>query len=93
MLTCCRSLSRDCSPYPRHLNTPCGPFQVAHNLAKPRLNEIRGLPRGECKDLAPVVTAVKQGYRFPARHGVSESRPFGEDMVLKVRLRSRLEER
>lgn len=61
-------------------------LEVVRNKVKPRLTEIRALPRNSCKDLAPIVTSHKANYRLAANDGITEIHPFGEGMSIKFSL-------
>ncbi|MFW2373270.1 MAG: hypothetical protein ACN4GM_09120 [Gammaproteobacteria bacterium] len=66
---------------------------VVRNSVQPRLLEIRALSRTECKDMSPVVSTTSETYSFPANDGLSESRPFGENMIFRVVLLALSEQR
>jgi len=61
---------------------------VVRSEVQARLVEIRALAKSECKDLSPIVTTTTLTYSLLAKDGVSESRPFGENMAFRVRLQS-----
>jgi hypothetical protein len=61
---------------------------VVRNLVQPCLTEIRALAMTECKELSPVVTTTTLSYSFPAEDGITETRPFGEDMTFRSTLQS-----
>jgi len=61
---------------------------VVRNLMQPRLTEIRAQSRNECKDLSPVISTTTLSYSFPAEDGVTETRPFGNDMTFRSTLQS-----
>lgn len=54
---------------------------VVRNTVQPRLVEIRALSKKECRDMSPVVSTTTETYSFPAKDGINESRPFGENMT------------
>jgi len=59
---------------------------VLHNIVLPRLNEIRALGKGECKNISPLVTTTSQTFRFTAKADHKASHPFGSSMVFKTRI-------
>ena len=61
---------------------------VVRNVVQPRLVEIRALAKNKCKDLSPIVTTISESYIFPAKDGIDEARPFGENMTFRVTLQS-----
>lgn len=56
---------------------------VVRSMVQDRRIEIHDLPKDQCDDLAPVLTTVTETYSFPAKHGTSEVRGFGETMDFK----------
>ena len=58
-------------------------IKVVRILVKPRLIEIRALPKNECKDMAPILTITTESYLYPAIDGNSEARLFGEGMTFR----------
>lgn len=61
---------------------------VIRDVVQSRLAEIRAVPKGACKELAPIVTTTTETYAFPAQDESSVSQPFGEAMAFKARLQS-----
>jgi len=61
---------------------------VVRNVIQPRLIEIRALSRSECTDMSPIVSTTTQTYSVSAKDGVSESRPFAENMAFRIKLQS-----
>jgi len=61
---------------------------VIRSDVQARLAEIRALSKRECRDLSPVVTTTTEAYSFPAKDGVDESHPFGNNMIFRVTLQS-----
>ena len=59
--------------------------------AKPRLLEIRVVPKKECKEPSPIVTTARQIYSYPATGIISESRPFDDKLTFRVTIKSMLE--
>ena len=57
---------------------------VVWDVVQARLMEIRALSKEECKELSPVVTTATETFRFPAKSGLDESVPFGENIVFRV---------
>lgn len=68
-------------------------LKVFRQTVKPSLEEIRGLPPSECKEMSPIVNSVTENYRFPATDGLDEVRPFGNDMKFRVKLRQLIKRR
>lgn len=58
---------------------------ITRSAVKPRLDEIRALPRGECKEMLPIVTSVTQSYSFPV-DGSGETLLFSEGITFKYTL-------
>jgi hypothetical protein len=63
-------------------------LKVVRSIVQPRLTEIRALKKTECKDLSPIVTTTTLSYSFPAQDGMTETRPFGNDMMFRSVLQS-----
>jgi hypothetical protein len=63
-------------------------LNVVRIVAQPRLVEIRALPSGVCKELAPIITTTTQTYRYPAEHNFDETRPFDENITFRARIQS-----
>ncbi len=61
-------------------------ISATHSSVRPRLAEIRALPKGECVDLSPIVTTTTEVYSFPAKQAVDESLSFGKNMRFNVKL-------
>ena len=57
---------------------------VSHTTVKPRLAEIHALPKGECKELLPVVTTVTQKYSFTSTDGARETWQFSENVTFRI---------
>lgn len=59
---------------------------ATHSDIRPRLAEIRALPKGECIDLSPIVTTTTETYSFPTTEPIDQSLLFGKSMRFKVTL-------
>lgn len=58
---------------------------VVRTDVKPRLDEIRALPKNECKELSPIVTTVTQHYSFSSIiDGARETWHFSENATFQV---------
>ena len=61
---------------------------VYHSVVQNRRAEIHDLPKHQCRELAPIVTVVKETYNFPAKTGLNEVRKFGENMNFRLAVKS-----
>ena len=61
---------------------------VYRSVVQNRRAEIHDLPKQQCRELAPIVTVVKETYNFPAKVGLHELRKFGETMNFKLIVQS-----
>lgn len=59
---------------------------ATYSTIEPRLTEIRALPKGECRDLSPIVTSTTEVYSLSAKETVDESLSFGQNKRFKVKL-------
>lgn len=57
---------------------------VVRTAVKPRLTEIHALPKGECKEMSPIVTTVTQHYSFSSIDGARETWQFSENETFQV---------
>lgn len=57
---------------------------VVRTDVKPRLAEIRALPKNECKELSPIVTTATQHYSFSLIDDARETWQFSEDSTFRV---------
>ena len=61
---------------------------VVRTTVKPSLARIQALSENECKNLSPIVTTTTETYRFDAKKGMDESRPFGKSMTFRATLQA-----
>lgn len=61
---------------------------IVRNTVQPRLAEIRGLSKKECREMSPIVRTTTETYSLAVKDGINESRPFGENMTFWVNIQS-----
>lgn len=57
---------------------------VRRSSVTPRLDEIHALPKGECKELLPLVTIVTKQYSFSASEGARGTWLFSENATFRI---------
>lgn len=61
---------------------------LTRSTVKPRLKEIRALPKNECHEMFPIVNAMTKSYNYPLENTDKALRPFNEGYQFRVNIRA-----